>query len=345
MRLLERLDRIYEIGGGVGANRPAYTPAEDEAHEVFEQWLHEAGLDVTRDVNGNTFGRLPGLDPGAGEVWTGSHLDSVPMGGRLDGPLGVLAGLEAVERLGRCERSLVVVAFRGEEVGCLGSRALVAGPEPLPSAYVEVHVEQGPVLAGLGAPLGVVTNIVGYVRGERVLEGRAGHAGTTPMDARDDALVTAAHEILRLREIALGIDDAVVTVGQIDVEPGGVNVIPARARLSVDARAPDRERLDALVAAIGIEPSYLVEPAAMHEVPRRAVRDEIAALGLPVVDLPSGAGHDAGVIATAGVPSAMLFVRSLNDGVSHSPDEHSSPEDVAVAVDVLMGALGRLAGL
>src|SRR5439155_10064626 len=108
--------------------------------------------------------------------------DTVPQGGKFDGALGVVAGLEAVERAG----AGAVVAFRGEEVGCIGSHARAARG-PLPRAFVEVHVEQGPVLEEAGAPLGVVTGIVGYARGELVFDGRAGHAGTTPMDTRDDA--------------------------------------------------------------------------------------------------------------------------------------------------------------
>jgi len=235
--LQERLDRIYAIGGGPGANRLAYTPAEDEAFVLVEGWMREHGLDVSRDAAGNMFGRLAGTVSTAEEVWSGSHLDSVPVGGRLDGPLGVLAGLEAVVRLGAQERTLAVVAFRGEESGCLGSRALVCETGSLPAAYVELHIEQGPVLERAGAPLGVVTGIVGYARGERVFEGRAGHAGTTPMAVRDDALVAAAHEVIRLREAASTIPEAVATVGQLDVEPGGVNVIPSRVRISIDARA------------------------------------------------------------------------------------------------------------
>ncbi len=132
------------------------------------------------------------------------------------------------------------------------------------------------------------------------------------------------------------------TVGRVEVEPGGVNVIPGRVRLSVDARAPDAETLDRLVAAIGVEPGQRAEPVAMSARVRAALADELAARGLPVVELVSGAGHDAGILAAAGVASGMLFVRSLNGGVSHSPDELSSDEDVALAVEVLGAALSRL---
>ena len=335
MRVLERIDELYAIGGGPGANRPHGSPAEDEAHRRAASWLAEAGLEVEVDRHGNLFGHVRGSGPRTRPVWAGSHLDTVPQGGRFDGALGVVAAIEAVERVG----SGSVVVFRGEEVGCIGSRALVAAGDPVPSAFLELHVEQGPVLAGAEAPLGVVTGIVGYARGELVLDGRAGHAGTTPMVGREDALVAAAAEILRVRDAALAIEGVVATIGKVDVEPGGANVIPSRVRLSLDVRAPDAERLDALIAAIGFEPGYRVEPAQFAGVAPQALRDAIAARGLPAIELPSGAGHDAGILASAGVDAAMLFVRSLNDGVSHSPDELSSDEDVALAVDVLADAL------
>src|SRR5439155_6316635 len=161
----------------------------------------------------------------------------------------------------------------------------------------------------------------GYKRGTKVFEGRAGHAGTTPMDARDDALVAAAEEILRLRDVARSIEGAVATVGAIEVEPGAANVIPGRVQLAVDVRAPDAERLTRLIAEAGLDGTGRTEPVAMSDIVRAALRAEVEARGLPVVELASGAGHDAGILATAGVASGMLFVRGLNGGVSHSPDE------------------------
>ena len=232
-----------------------------------------------------------------------------------------------------------MVVFRDEERGCAGSRGCVARPD----AYVELHIEQGPTLLRADAPLGVVTGIVGYVRGRRTFTGSPGHAGTTPMAGREDALVEAAEFVLRAREVARGIEGAVATVGQVTVEPGGTNVIPGRVVVSVDARAPDAARLDRLAAALGVEEPVRTEPAAMSAEVRAALRAELEALGLPVLELPSGAGHDAGILASAGVPAGMLFVRSLNGGVSHHPDELSSPEDIALAVDALTGALRRLA--
>ena len=328
MRVLERLEELYAIGN----SRVGGSEGEQRSHDLARTWMEQAGLAVEVDAAGNLIGRR-----GDASIWTGSHLDSVPIGGKFDGALGVVAGIEAVERAG----SGTVVVFRDEERGCVGSTAFVQRGE-LPTCFLEVHVEQGPVLERAGAPLGLVTGIVGLVRGERVFEGEAGHAGTVPMHDRHDALVAAAEYVLHVRETALAIDAAVATVGQIAVEPGASNVIPAHVRLSVDARAPDTERLERLLSELELHPDFLLEPVPMADEPRSALRAELEARGLPIVELPSGAGHDAAILAAAGVPTAMLFVRSLNGGVSHSPDESSNDEDIALAVDVLSGALGRL---
>jgi allantoate deiminase len=294
--------------------------------------MEEAGLVVEVDRAGNLIGRTS--DPA---VLTGSHLDSVPQGGKFDGALGVVAGIEAVERTGKG----AVVAFRDEERGCVGSTAFLGAGER-PEFFLEVHVEQGPTLERAGAPLGLVTGIAGIARAERVFEGVAGHAGTVPMDARRDALAAAAEYVLGVRAAASAIEGAVATVGRLEVEPGFGNVIPGRVRLSVDARAPDRERLDRLVAELGLEPGLRLEPVAMADEPRAALRAALEERDLPVVELPSGAGHDAAILAAAGVPTAMLFVRSLNGGTSHAPEELSADADVALAVEVLAGAMARL---
>ena len=335
-----RLDDVFHIGNGVGANRIGGSPEEDAACELAVSWMEEAGLEVEVDGRGNLVGRLRGSRPELPEVWTGSHLDSVPQGGRFDGALGVVAGLEALVAAGPSERTLAVVVFRDEETGCHGSRWRVAHAA-LPGSYVELHVEQGPRLERAGAPLGVVTSIAGIVRCSREFEGRADHAGTTPMEVRVDALVAAAEYVLRVRGIAAGIEGAVATVGELAVEPGAANVVPNRVRLMVDARAPDQERLDRLVADLGLEDAhYVIPPVALAS---DVLQDEVERRGLPVVEVSSGAGHDAGVLAAAGVESSMLFVRSLNGGASHSPDELSSDEDVELAIDVLSATLRRLA--
>lgn len=340
--LFERLDELYALGGGRGANRPAGSAAETAACDLVADWLEESGLTVTRDAFGNVIGRLPGTQPELPEVWAGSHLDTVPSGGRYDGALGVVAGIQAVAEVGRSARTLGVVAFRDEERGCYGSLAL-ARSGPLPGRYVELHVEQGPVLERAGAALGVVTAIVGSTRREVVFEGAAGHAGTSPMDSRRDALVQASEYVLRVRDAARAIDGAVATVGMLEVEPGVANVIPARVRLTVDARAPDGERLARLLEALDLDAGADLAPVQLDASIRSVLREEVERVAGSAVELTSGAGHDAGVLAAAGVETGMLFVRSLNGGVSHSPDELSSDEDIELAVSVLTAALRRLA--
>ena len=338
-----RLDDVFHIGDGVGANRVGGTPAEDAAVDLAVGWFEEAGLEVERDERGNVVARLRGRSPELPEVWTGSHLDSVPQGGRYDGALGVVAGLAAVQAIGQAERTLAVAVFRDEETGCHGSRWRVRNAA-LPGFYAEMHVEQGPVLADAGAPLGVVSSIAGIVRGWRAFTGRADHAGTTPMDVRKDALTAAAEYVLAVRDRAAAIAGAVATVGQLEISPGAVNVIPGRVSVSVDARAPDQERLDRLTAALDLDDAhYRIPPVAMAESVRTVLREEVERVGAPVVEIPSGAGHDAAPLGGAGVESGMLFVRSLNGGASHSPDELSSGEDIALGLEVLTASLRRLA--
>jgi len=313
MTLVGRLDEIY----AVAQHRAGYSPQEDAAHELAAGWMREAGLDVSVDAAGNLFGTR-----GDARVWAGSHLDSVPTAGRFDGTLGVVAAIEAASRLR--DRALAVVVFRAEETGPMGSRRL----ESLPDAFLEVHIEQGPVLERLRQPLGVVTAIAGQARGSKVFEGRADHAGTTPMEARRDALVEAARFILHVRDCAR--DGTVATVGAVEVEPNAVNVVPARVTVSVDARSADAALLDRLIEDIDFEVQWRSDPVTLG--------DAFAAILPEAPRLVSGAGHDSMVVPN----SSMLFVRSLNGGVSHHPDELSSEQDIALAVDALTAALDRL---
>ena len=313
MTVLERIDAVY----AVARHRAGYSPEEDAAHELAAGWMREAGLEISRDAAGNLFGTR-----GDARVWAGSHLDSVPTAGRFDGVLGVVAAIEAAARLP--DRPLAVVAFRAEESGPMGSRRLETAPE----AYLEVHVEQGPVLAELGEPLGVVSAIAGQARGYRVFEGRADHAGTTPMGGRRDALVDAARFVLHVRDCAR--DGTVATVGYVECEPNATNVVPERVTVSVDARSADPALLERLIEEIGFEVQWRSDPVPMG--------GAFAAVLPDAPRLVSGAGHDAMFVPNA----SMLFVRSLNGGVSHHPDELSSEEDIALAVDALTAALARL---
>ena len=313
MSVLERLDEIYAIG----QHRAGYSPEEDAAHELAAGWMREIGLEVSRDATGNLFGTR-----GAARIWAGSHLDSVPTAGKFDGVLGVVAAIEAASRLPSAP--LAVVVFRAEETGPMGSKEITSTPD----AYLELHIEQGPVLASLGEPLGVVTAIAGQARGFKVFEGRADHAGTTPMDARADALVEAARFILHVRDCAH--EGTVATVGFIEAEPNATNVVPQKVTVAVDARSADGKLLDGLIEQIGFDVQWKSEPVPLG--------DAFASVLPDAPRLVSGAGHDAMFVPN----SSMLFVRSLNGGVSHHPDELSSADDIALAVDALTAALDRL---
>jgi N-carbamoyl-L-amino-acid hydrolase len=158
------------------------------------------------------------------------------------------------------------------------------------------------------------------------------------MEERADALVEAARFILHVQECAT--DGSLATVGAVEIEPGATNVVPGHVTVSVDVRAPDADALHGLIEAIGFEPAWRQDPVRMSGPPF-----EVLKAALPAApELVSGAGHDAMVLAAAGVPTAMLFVRSLNGGVSHSPEELSSAEDIALAVDTLTETLARLSG-
>jgi hydantoinase/carbamoylase family amidase len=400
VRIVERVDELFAIGRAAGTNRPGLGAGEEEAFRLARRWMEEAGLEVHSDAAGNLYGRVAGSEPGAAEVWAGSHLDTPPDGGRFDGALGVAAAIEAIAAIardGQPRRTLTAVAFRLEEgarfgCGVFGSRALVgmleAGEGDLrdadgvsladafaalglgelpaggwlarpPACYLEAHIEQGPVLAEQGASLGVVTSIAGMAGLEIAFTGRRGHAGTVPMDLRADALAAAARAVCDAHDAARAIPGAVCTIGRLTVLPGATNTIPGRAELFADLRAPDADGLAALVSAVEsaaaaaavsarcaaqVEQRWRYEPVAMSAGPVDALRLAIERLGLPVVELPSGAGHDAAILATAGVPTAMLFVRSDAGGVSHAPAEHTGTDAVAACAAALEEALRELAG-
>jgi len=224
-------------------------------------------------------------------------------------------------------------------------------------AFVELHIEQGPTLESTGTRIGVVTSIVGLSGGLVRFRGRADHAGTTPMDARADALLAAARFISAMPDLARRTGPAsVVTTGRVQVEPGGANQVPALAEVTLDFRDPDRARVEQLeegiaraaheaAAAHGVtvewEPDEIVDPVPLDDRIREVIRESATGLGLSSVDIPSGAGHDSQNMALL-VPTAMVFVPS-REGQSHSPAEHTDPADVVAGADVLLATLLRLA--
>jgi hydantoinase/carbamoylase family amidase len=384
-------DRLRVLGALTGGkiDRSGWSLAETAAHELVAGWMGDAGLVVFRDPAGNLHGARPGTVAGASEIWSGSHLDTVPGGGLYDGALGVLVALEAIELLGPRPLGAAVIAWRDEEgtrfgLGCNGARALVGrlSPEQLaltdadgvtlaeaiaavgasvgegwamrpPAAYLEVHIEQGPILAEAGLSAAVVTGAVARVRLDVRIDGAAGHAAT-PLARRRDAGVAAAQLMLDVRALAAGQDQAVATVGAVTLMPGARNVVPERAELFLDMRAPTDRALDhmlsgfharaeAAAAAQGCTVATVVrqhEPAVTFD---HAVLDALRAhLGPAAPELVSWGGHDALIVAQAGVPTAMLYLASGNDGAAHSPREHTDTAVVADGIEILHRALLEL---
>lgn len=373
---------VAAIGRGArGWTRPPWSDAVHAAEDAVIAAGAAAGLVADYDAAGNLWLTAPGASGGL--IAAGSHLDTVPEGGAYDGALGVVAAVVAVARLRAADvpgaERLAVVSFADEEgwrfgTPIFGSRVLTGiyaanvldrrdaagvrlgdvcpsdpfaargGHERL-AAFVEVHIEQGRALAPAGFPLGVATSLAARSRYAFTCEGAANHAGTTPMAERHDALVGAARLVLAADALAREWPGAVATVGTLEVEPGGSNVIPGRATGTLDVRAPDVVTRDAVVAAIAAAcPDAVLEHlasdpgVAFDERVRTALH--VAAAG-GSIDLASYAGHDAGVLAAAGVPAGMLFVRSP-DGVSHDPAEHASDADCLIAVATLEHALAAL---
>jgi hydantoinase/carbamoylase family amidase len=386
------LQEAARIGAdGRGVSRFAWTPELAQANEWLVGRLEELGLETEIDAAGNVFGRW---NEGEGSaVLVGSHLDTVPCGGRYDGALGVLAALDVVGALKRSQvslrRPLWVVSFNDEEgsrlqTGMLGSRAFVGDldledwrrrgvPEAMASggfdferlpesrgiegvgAYLELHIEQGPVLEEEGVDLGVVTGISGLLGLRVTLTGEANHAGTTPMASRRDALAGAARVVLALREEARARGDMTANVGILEVAPGGFNVIPGTAGFTIDVRSGESEafaRAEAFVREtlerVAAEEQLGLDVSETHRKPPTPLDPELQerltaaaeAEGATVRRMPSGAGHDAMVLAKH-VPAAMLFVPS-RAGVSHSPDEYTAPEHCELGARVLARAVAGL---
>jgi allantoate deiminase len=356
--VLDRCARLGEVSEEPGLLMRRYgTEAMRRANELVGSWMEEAGLAVHEDAVGNLIGRRGEGMP----LMLGSHLDTVRDAGRYDGPLGVLVAIAAARRVP--DVAVEVAGFADEEGVRFGTvylgSAAVAGRfdpgwlelrdadgvaladllrgDPATAArpvrgYAEVHIEQGPVLERLGEPVGVVTAINGQSHADVVFSGEAGHAGTVPFDARRDALAAAAEWVLAV--------EGAGTVGRLRVEPGGRNVIPGRAVMTLDVRNPDdaarraavrrlKERAGEIAARRGVG----LEWSDRGDIPAVAMDEGLSAAWGVATRLPSGAGHDAAMMAAV-APAAMLFVR-CRGGISHNPAESVEEADVAVAIDAL----------
>jgi allantoate deiminase len=395
-RIADRVEALAAIGPdpGGGMTRLGLTAEEQRARDLVGSWLAPLGYQCAQDDAANLHCRA-GEEP---RVLVGSHLDTVPRGGRYDGALGVVAAVEVAEALHHAgiALGLHVAAWTGEEgvrfgTGLFGSAAAcgllevrdwertdAAGrsarqaaaellgrrvrPESVPlrraslRACLELHIEQSSVLERRGCELGVVSAIVGLYHGVVTVAGRADHAGTTAMGERQDALAAAAECVLAVEEVSVRFAGAAIaTVGEIEVVPGAKNVVPGSCAFSLDVRSVSDERRGEAVAAVlaGVERicqrrgvGWRVEtvgeaPAVrMDERVQGVLEAACERLGVPAPRMPSMAGHDAQNLASIGVPTGMLFVRST--GGSHNPREHASADDAAQGARALLLACAAL---
>lgn len=397
MRRLEDLAAIGAIEGTEGCARLALTDEDRDGRDLVLTWMRDLGLDISIDGIGNVIATMSG-DPGVRPIMCGSHIDTVATGGRYDGNLGVLAGLEVIETvLGaglELERPLAVGFFTDEEgvrfpPDMLGSLVYVGGmrledaleiegidgsilgdelarigyaggaplPGLVPHAFVELHIEQGPVLEVARTTIGAVTGVQGISWQEVTVIGQSNHAGTTPMHLRKDPGYVAALCAGYARTLAneLG-QPQVATVGRIELSPNLVNVVAASATFTVDLRNTDEAALKqaeqrfhefATTAAadegctITFETLARFEPVTFDESVIGTVESVARQLDHSVMRIPSGAGHDAQMFARV-CPTAMIFTPSRN-GLSHNPAEYTAPADLEAGANVMLQTMIRLA--
>ncbi len=399
-RLLGRLDELATIGpiDGGGSCRLALTDADRDGRDLVVTWMKDLGLEVAIDGVGNIIGTW---NVGTGSpVMTGSHIDTVRTGGRFDGNLGVIAGLEVIETLMAAgltpARPLSVGVFTNEEGArfqpdMLGSLVYVGGlplesvldtiaidgavlgdelqrigyagsapcPSAAPHAFVELHIEQGPRLEAEGIQIGAVTGVQGISWQEVTIAGQSNHAGTTPMSLRHDPAYIAAEIAVYLRQIANEYGgNQVCTVGKIDLHPNLINVVPKSATLTLDVRNTDEkilceveskitQKIAQLATAEGVSISSRVlarfEPVEFDDQVTGLIEDLANHHNRSVMRMPSGAGHDAQMLARV-CPSSMIFTPSVQ-GISHNTAEFTHTDDLVAGTNILMDTMWALAHL
>jgi N-carbamoyl-L-amino-acid hydrolase len=392
-RSIASLATIGQLPNG-GVKRIAYSKEDLEARNLVLQWMQELQMDTRIDAAGNLIGRYPGKHPHESAIATGSHIDTVPCGGHYDGAYGVLAGLEVVRVLKEnqigLDRPIEIIVFTDEEGSMIGSKAIsgrvisdpqyyrrpdgtdiqtclarVGGnwnnitqarryPQDL-AAFVELHVEQGPVLESMGKQIGVIEGIVGQRRFNITVKGSANHAGTTPMQMRCDALVAASQVVLAVNQIGNTPGQQVATVGKMEVLPNAANVVPGWVKMSLDIRDLSGLHIDSLLeqlrvhleeiavatnTQIRLNPCLHNEPALAEPYIQKAIALSCEYLNLSYTYLPSRASHDAQELAQI-TDMGMIFVPSKL-GVSHDAEEYTSPEQCVRGANVLLHTLIQL---
>jgi N-carbamoyl-L-amino-acid hydrolase len=379
-----------------GVNRVAFSDEDIQSREYIVSLMREAGLKIHIDEAGNIIGRKEGTDPSLSPIAFGSHTDTVPHGGKYDGAVGVLGAIECaqvlMENSVNTRHPLEVIVFTDEEGGLIGSKAIIGtlttealavithsgktvrkgikalggNPDALEravrkkddlTAFIEIHIEQGSTLASKGIDIGVVEGIVGINWWDVTLEGFANHAGTTPMDKRQDALLAASHLIIAVNKVVTDVPGRHVgTVGRINAEPGAPNVIPGKVVMSLELRDLSSEKIHSLFQEIVKEAEVIAEktdtritfnPIEATAIPtptdpsiRKIIAESAEEMGLSYLFMPSGAGHDAQNMAKI-TPTGMIFVPSI-DGVSHSPQEFTPAKDVANGANVLLRTILKI---
>ncbi|NOX31480.1 MAG: Zn-dependent hydrolase [Actinobacteria bacterium] len=395
-RLIRRINELGEIGkieGTIGCARLALTDDDKAGRDLVMTWMQDLDLDISIDGVGNVIATMPHTADVA-PVMTGSHIDTVATGGRYDGNLGVLAGLEVIETVitsgVTLERPLAVGWFTdeegarfapdmlgslvyvggmpiedaleiedadgvnvGDELTRIGYRGPVPCPGPAPHAFVELHIEQGPVLEDEDVTIGVVEGVQGISWTELTLQGQSCHAGTTPLRMRHDPGVVASRVCCFIRDLALEMGPSqVATVGVMNFEPNLINVVPDVVTMTIDLRNTDESLLQDAEERVR---SYIDEIATSEGVEvesRTLARFEPVSFDPRVIDmveaaahkqhlssrrLPSGAGHDAQMLARV-CPTAMVFVPSVN-GISHNVTEFTEAVDIEAGANVLLQTL------
>ncbi|WP_017298481.1 Zn-dependent hydrolase [Nodosilinea nodulosa] len=395
-RLNQSIDDLAQIGqlenGGI--RRLAFSPEDLQGRELVRRWMVEAGLSICIDTAGNLIGRRPGLT-NAPAIATGSHIDTVPCGGKFDGNLGVLAGIEVARTLQENNITLnhpfEVIVFADEEDTMIGSRAMAgtasvdaadyhrkdgrpmdvcidgAGGnwEQLPlsarsrddiCAFVELHVEQGGVLETAQKQIGVVQGIVGMQRYQIHIKGRPNHAGTTPMDHRQDALVAAAQVVLTVNRLGKRPPgNQVATVGALQVWPNADNIVPGQVQCSLDVRDLNQDVINDLIndfreelvliaretgTTIDLVPQLDVAPSPAADHIQAIIAEVSDRFGFSHMPMPSRAGHDALEMGRF-TDMGMIFVPS-EGGFSHSEVEYTTPEECVNGANVLLETVLRL---